>query len=274
MLPAMETAKASPPSEESGLLANAHAPTSKLLPWAAAASLFFALNAAALLTHASTHAVPAGDFQNHIVLMPWAFVVAAPMGIITWRVGPACGLSRDVTKAVHALFMTVASVLAAIALFGIIKAHSGHVEKETKAFGEVHFQSAHSWMGILAATIFFANLCGGLLYFYGGALTGLPSPEARRSYLPVHIFFGYVAVALTMFSVPMGIMSYAYRGTLEHGPSGPGSTPLSGVQGGRPAALEYRLSVISIVIEMVCMALVFFVTERSSSNRTHPSSAH
>ena len=154
--------------EESGLLAKPSTAVSPLLPWAAAGSLFFSITAAALLTTVSTHAVPAGDFQNHIVLMPLAFVVCAPLGAITWRVGPACGLSRDVTKAVHALFMTLATIFAAMGLYGIVKAHSTNEAKETKSFGEAHFESSHSWMGAVAATFFFANACGGLFYFYGG----------------------------------------------------------------------------------------------------------
>lgn len=236
-----------------------------LLLWAGGSTFVLGLVACLMLTMVSTEAVGAGDFRNHIVFMPWAFVFSAPLGAIAWRIMPALGASRETTKKVHAFFMLEATVLASLGVIGIVKAHAEHYERETNAWGEAHFQSAHSWIGIVAFTIFFANALGGFGYFILGNKFGLATKETRANYMPIHAFFGFVAVGLTLLSVPMGIMAYAYRGTLEHGPpAGPGpndSKPINGIKGAAWASMQYKLSALCIVGEIISVFLVFFVSK-------------
>ena len=225
---------------------------------AAGATFSFATLAVALLTAAAQRGLPTGGpFADHIILLPWAFIFCAPLGAITWRTMSALGYGHFAAKVVHATLMSVASLLSIVGVTQIIQAHAKNYLKEVTAWGDAHFESAHSWIGIVAFSLFFLNVVGGLLYF----TTRLFSNGAKARYLPVHVFMGGVAVALVMLSVPMGIMSYAYRGNLEHGNNGTGTKPLNGIQGGFGTGLEYKLAALSIVGLIISIALVFFVSE-------------
>jgi hypothetical protein len=72
-----------------------------------------------------------------------------------------------------------------------------------------------------------------------------------------------------LLSVPMGIMSYAFRGDLLHGPDGPSSSPINSIQGGGVTSLEYKFASLSIVGLIVSVALVFFVSEPSWPEKAH-----
>ena len=70
--------------DEPSLLAPEH-PASRPLPGvrgvliAGGLALLFSILAVALLIHAATAKFPPGDFQDHLILMPLAFVLLAPM---------------------------------------------------------------------------------------------------------------------------------------------------------------------------------------------------
>lgn len=182
--------------------------------------------------------------------MPTAFVLLAPIGTIAWRVLRPLGVPRGVIKATHAFLMQSAGLIAAVGIGYIIHAEQQRVSTNLAEYGQVHFQSVHSWIGIVAFSLFVLNSISAPLFFYNP----LASDAARKAYLPLHVFMGIVAVALTLASVALGMLSYAARGTGGVGTSHP-------IPGGMLAATEYKTAALLLTFEAVCIYLVFFVSE-------------
>jgi len=212
----------------------------------AVCTLVLALTTASLLISVGVSSTTAGAFQNHIVLMPLAFVLLAPLGAISWRSLGALALPRAAIKATHATLMSSAALTAVVGVSYMFHAHEANQAKEIASYGQAHFESAHSWMGIVAVTLFVGNALAALVVFYGPTDKGM-----RAAFLPVHVFLGTVSITLTLFSVPMGIMSYAYRGTLEDTTT----HPIPGAPSG-----QYKVAALLVVSLTFSMLLVFFPT--------------
>lgn len=235
------------PLESTSLVPSEPGRTSAALHIGTGATIVLALAATVLLITAGVSSTAApGFFRNHIVLMPFAFVLLAPVGVISWRALRPLGLSRDAIKAIHALIMCAAATVAVVGVAHMYMAHEAIKDVEEPKYGEYHFESAHSWMGMVAVTLFVCNAVGALLIFYNP----LVDKGLRAAFLPVHVFSGIVAVLLTLFTVPMGIMSYAWRGTLEDSTAHP-------IPGGVTTALQYKASALLIIALLVAMLLVF-----------------
>ena len=63
-----------------------------------------------------------------------------------------------------------------------------------------------------------------------------------------------VSVGLTLLTIPMGIMSYAWRGTLEE-------ETTHAVTGGNDTSNEYKAATILIMCLAIAIALVYFVSK-------------
>ena len=222
------------------------------------ATVVLALAATILLitVGVSSTAAP-GFFRNHIVLMPLAFVLLAPVGVISWRALRPLGLSREAIKATHALIMCAAATVAVVGVTHMYLAHEAIKDVEEPKFGQYHWESAHSWMGVVAVSLFVGNALGALLIFYNPMV----DKGTRAAFLPVHVFSGIVAVLLTLFTVPMGIMSYAWRGTLE-------DSTIHPIPGGVTAALQYKASALLLIALLVAMLLVFFSSKPGWASAT------
>jgi len=198
----------------------------------------------------------ANGFMFHIVLMPIAFAGIAPLGAITWRVGAALKVDRALVKAVHAILMSVASIVSVVGIIYMYQTHESKLDSETASYGIAHFESVHSWIGIVAAGIFVLNSIFGLALFYGPA-----SQATRKAYMPVHIFLGMVAVFLTLTSIPLGILSYVGRGTGEPGTS-------HTVAGGAVATNLYKIASLLVVALGIAIGLTYFVSKPGWAHAT------
>lgn len=248
---------------EAGAVSATKRPTTLL--WAAGVATLLSVVATALLVvtgSTATMSIFDGNvFQLHIVLMPVAFALCGPLGVMVWRVFAALDVQRDTAKLTHALLMCTAVVIASVGVWGIFQAHNkpdGYA-RETAAYGEAHLQSSHSLMGSVAFSLFVGNAFSALVIFY----TPLASASFKAAYLPLHVFLGFVSVGLTMVSVSMGILSYAFRGQLEHGPDGAGSPVLNMIMGGMVTSIEYKVAALLLVAFFMAFFAVFFVSRPS-----------
>ena len=112
-----------------------------------------------------------------------------------------------------------------------------------------------SWIGLVASVLYVSLSLVTPCFFYNPYC----SKATRAAFLPVHVFSGMVAVALTMLSVPMGIMSWAYRGTGEAGTA-------HVMQGGLATTNAYKLASLMLTAQLLFVFLVFFVSEPGWAN--------
>ena len=72
----------------------------------------------------------------------------------------------------------------------------------------MHFQSSHSWIGVVALAAFTMQWLSGLVVFF----TPLTPTKNRAAYVPTHAFVGAVAIFGGLLAIVTGILSLAYRG--------------------------------------------------------------
>lgn len=224
-------------------------PLLNALFWGGVAGLgFFSITATSLLLIAARSFATPGGFQDHIILMPLAFVLLAPCAAVVWRLGDACGLSRGVTKFVHGSMMSTAAIMASFGVAYIWDAHNQAAVAAASTGIAVHFQSAHSWIGFAAFLLFGMNAASAFLIF------GLPyaSSEMRASFKPLHVFAGGTSIVMTIAGALMGIVSFAQRGNNASAKD-----------------LEYKFASLSLVGILASLALVFYSTslQRNDSKR-------
>jgi len=206
--------------------------------FAVAGVVFCSLTGFIVLAQSAGAYASGGGFQDHIVLMPAAFVLLAPLGAIAWRVlRSALGLSHALVKAAHGLMMSAALIIGAVGVAMIWDAHNQTAAASEAQGYSPHFQSAHSWIGAAALLTFTANCLLAIFIF------ALPfaSPSLRAAFRPVHIFLGGAAVVLTLVAVLMGILSYAARGN-----------------NATAKDIEYKLAALLVAALLVSLGGVFY----------------
>jgi len=149
------------------------------------------------------------SFALHPLLMTVAFAVLAPIGAVSWRTYEhMLGMSHSTTKLVHLVLMLAAAFIGAIGVYDMWLVHAGGAEAQIAKGWDVHFQSAHSWIGMMALVAFCLQALGGLLTFVSPSVSG----GSRKAFLPLHIFVGSFALFGTLLSVITGVLSLGYRG--------------------------------------------------------------
>ena len=164
---------------------------SAVLWFAVCSTLTLAVSATSLLIGVGVASTAApGFFRNHIVLMPVAFVLLAPVGAIAWRSLAPLGVSRAAIKATHAVLMTAAAVSAVAGVVSMFLAHEGIKDKLAASDGEVHLESSHSWLGAAAVTLFVSNGLAALLILANPYV----DQQYKAAFVPLHTFCGTLAV--------------------------------------------------------------------------------
>lgn len=149
------------------------------------------------------------SFALHPLLMTVAFAVLGPLGAVSWRTYEhMLGMSHSTTKLLHLVLMLAASVIGAIGVYDMWLVHAGGAEAQLAKGWDVHFQSAHSWIGFMALVAFCLQALGGLVAFVNPSVGG----GSRKAFLPLHVFVGSFALFGTLLSIITGILSLGYRG--------------------------------------------------------------
>ena len=86
--------------------------------------------------------------------------------------------------------------------------HANGAQAQIDKGWAVHFQSTHSWLGIIALTSFAYQWLGGLVLFYN-PWVGYGAQTASKG---THAVYGSLAIYASFMSIITGILSLAGRG--------------------------------------------------------------
>jgi len=136
---------------------------------------------------------PSIEFNLHPILMTFGLVFLYGNGILIYRI------FRDQRKRnlklAHAIIMIVALLSAVIALIAVFDSHN-LVDPPT-----ANLYTIHSWVGISAVALFaFQWLAGCVTFLFPGLTINIKS-----TYMPLHIFFGFLIFALSCASCISGM---------------------------------------------------------------------
>ena len=122
---------------------------------------------------------------------------------IAYRLLP---FEKPLTKAIHGSLHTAAVIMACLGLKATFATDN--------SYQTMDLSSAHSWIGIMGVTLYFANWAKGVLAF---AFSFFPSKPVKKSTLPVHAILGISALVVTTMAIVTGIMEYnTYVSATEH----------------------------------------------------------
>lgn len=145
------------------------------------------------------------SFGMHPIMMAAAFIFLSPIGALSYKTYEhLLGLSHSCTKALHAFIQTLALVFGLVGFAVIWTVHTGGV----------HFQTAHSWIGVAALCLFTLQWVVGVMVYLLPCLAG---PSTRGMMMPFHVFVGSTATAFTIISCITGCLALVWKPTQAGG---------------------------------------------------------
>ncbi|KAM9493921.1 transmembrane ascorbate-dependent reductase CYB561 isoform 1-T2 [Clarias gariepinus] len=135
------------------------------------------------------------QFNVHPLCMVIGLVFLYGDGVLVYRVFR--NESKRSVKILHALLHMMALIISIVGLVAVFDVHN-------KA-GFPNMNSLHSWCGMLTFILFIIQWLLGLGFF----LFPWASSVLRRWYLPLHVFFGLVLLAMAVGSSLIGITEKA-----------------------------------------------------------------
>lgn len=152
----------------------------------------------------------AASFALHPLLMVVAFGLFAPLGAISHRVlRDLLGFTLATTKRTHMLLMTLAVLIGWLGIWDMWLTHANGASAQLAKGWSVHFQSAHSWIGIVVMVIFTWQWLGGIVVM---DTFGFVSPMQMASSKGTHALMGAAAFYGALIAILLGILSLAGRG--------------------------------------------------------------
>jgi len=149
-------------------------------------------------------------FPLHPFLMTLAFGFLSPVAAAAWRsYEHLLGFTHRQVKVFHGVLMGVAALTGLLGVIDMWLVHEDGAAAQVAKGWAVHFQSAHSWVGIVALALFLLQATGGAAAF---ALPLVP-PAKRAALLAPHRWLGAAAAQQAAFvALITGILSLAGRG--------------------------------------------------------------
>ena len=150
-------------------------------------------------------------FAMHVFLMSLAFGVFAPIGAVTYVVvRDTFGLSQITAKVVHGICQMGAFVCSVLGYTQMYYAHGANCCGGPPC--TVHFQSVHSYVGIVVLVIFWFQFPSALVVFSNNSLFP-PGSFARKCFLKYHVFLGTVGVFAGLATLITGILVLTGKST-------------------------------------------------------------
>jgi len=141
------------------------------------------------------------DFNWHPILMTISLLFLYGNGALIYRVIPAKNDGHKLKlKIGHALTMMAAFVLMVIGLQAAFDSHNLARDKENKPAPKPNMYTLHSWVGILAATLFGCQWLLGFLAFLFPKFSG----DIRALLLPFHQYLGSAILVLAAAAALLG----------------------------------------------------------------------
>ncbi|EOD31579.1 hypothetical protein EMIHUDRAFT_231762 [Emiliania huxleyi CCMP1516] len=124
-------------------------------------------------------------FPLHPILMVLAFGLIAPIAAAGWATYERhFDMPHWAVKAFHGTLMLTATVTGTVGVVDMWLVHEDSAQAQHDNGYSVHFQSAHSWVGIAALSLFILQATGGIAAFAmprgEKKLKRLPSPELKN----------------------------------------------------------------------------------------------
>ncbi|XP_055339490.1 transmembrane ascorbate-dependent reductase CYB561-like isoform X2 [Paramacrobiotus metropolitanus] len=108
-------------------------------------------------------------------------------------------------KIIHAAMQLLAFIFMVIALQAVFDSHNNHRNSHGQPDPHPNMFSMHSWIGISTIVLYCCQWLTGFLFF----LFPKVSLSLRRSYLPIHVFFGVLIHILFVSTALMGLTEAA-----------------------------------------------------------------
>lgn len=139
-----------------------------------------------------------GTFGTHPLLMVTAFGLLSPVATVAYKTYESLlGVRHTVMKLVHAFLQTAATIIGFIGVASMYKTHQG----------ALHFQTAHSWLGVGAMALFIVQwLFGTLVYLNPWSPNWL-----RAKLISAHVAIGTISIFLTLMAVFSGPIALVWR---------------------------------------------------------------
>ncbi|KAL6100810.1 cybrd1 [Pungitius sinensis] len=134
-----------------------------------------------------------GEFNWHPVLVVSGFIFLQGLAIVVYRIPWTWRFSKLTMKFVHAGLHLLAFIFAAIAMAAVFDFHN--------AAGIPNMYSLHSWLGLVALTLF----C--LQFVLGVGIYLIPVTPAfwRAAFMPLHVYSGLLLFGSVIAVALMGI---------------------------------------------------------------------
>jgi len=146
------------------------------------------------------------SFNWHPILMTISLIFLYGNGALIYRVIPPRSESHKLRlKIGHALTMILAFVLMVIGLQAAFDSHNLARDKENQPAPKPNMYTLHSWVGILAATLFGCQWMLGFLAF----LFPKFSADLRALVLPIHQYLGSAILVLAAAAALLGHLEKA-----------------------------------------------------------------
>ena len=113
------------------------------------------------------------------------------------------GVQYSTVKILHLLLATGAVVAATLGVYDMWLVHEAGAAGQISKGWAVHFQSVHSWIGMIVVAIFAWQWLGGLVLFF---------TDADISQKGTHAVLGAFAIFGGFLSIITGILTLAFRG--------------------------------------------------------------
>ena len=146
-------------------------------------------------------------FAMHIFFMALAFGVCAPVASVMFiLVRDTLGWSPAAAKVAHGTFQLMAFLLSILGFVQIYYAHGSSCKAQGAGGENKHFESVHSYVGILVLAFFWWQLPSALCVFTNN--TVLPKgTKGRMTFLKYHSFVGTFAVFAGLATLITGILA-------------------------------------------------------------------
>lgn len=149
----------------------------------------------------SQAAVPSfefGTFGTHPLLMVTAFGLLSPLATVLYKTYESLlGVSHTVVKLAHAFMQTSATIIGLVGVASMYKTHEG----------ALHFQTAHSWLGLGAMALFAVQWVFGTLVYLNPWSPGW----LRAKLMSTHVAVGTISIFLTLMAVFSGPIALVWR---------------------------------------------------------------
>jgi cytochrome b-561 len=176
-------------------------------------------------------------FPLHPFLMVLAFGFLSPVAAAAWKsYEHTLGINHQVVKLIHGVLMLAATAVGIAGVADMWLVHEDGAAAQKAKGWAVHFQSAHSYVGLATLILFVLQATGGVATF----ILPILGPSRRAKVVEPHRMLGAAAAQqAAMIAIITGILSLSGRGDNE-----------------APKDVDFKVAAILALALCLCLGLV------------------